>query len=195
MSYIEGNRVSLSLLGLFLCLLSACSSIVSVTEHHKATFDKNSTVTVIAENSNLLRLKFELEHQLLARGYNIVSEDVALRKAKLDVNIDYNDNKERRGYESYQLRQLMSVYSLKLYGKLPIVYGALIDLRTGQVIKSIKLESFSDSMSRLVDSLINRMEIPRLATEQRGWSESELKIAGVFAGGFLILIIILKIFN
>ena len=128
---------------------------------------------------------------MLARGYNIVSEDVALRKAKLDVDVDYNKNKVRGGTESYQVRELMSIYSLTLYGKVPIIYGSLINLRTGQIAKSIKIEAYSGSMSEFVEVLIDKMEgKPRRDARS---DRRNLIIVGAFVGGTFLATLLLQI--
>ena len=45
----------------------------------------------------------ELEHLLLARGFDVVSQEIAIRKAKLDIDINYSNQGARGGVESYTI--------------------------------------------------------------------------------------------
>ena len=134
----------------FSIFLSGCGSVVSVIEHQRTKFSKNDTVTVVCKTGDPLVLAGELEHLLISRGYDIVSHEVAVRKAKLDVNMDYRNQQTRGGIESYNVTELGSVYALTfsyssrwdgIFGEPKIVklYGSLIDLRTGKVVKSLKI--------------------------------------------------------
>ena len=134
----------------FAIFVSGCSSVVSVTEHQKAYFNKNATVTVICKSWDGLGLSGELEHLLLARGYDVVSEEVAVRKAKFNTYLDYNNNRLQGSSESYNIKELRSVYSLTFSyntrydgvfseAKITKLYGSLIDLRTGKIVKSLKI--------------------------------------------------------
>jgi len=102
-------KISVSLAAII--LLAGCSS-VSVVEQKKANFNINDTVTVISKGNDPLNLQGELEHILLSRGYDVVSQDVAVQKAKLVINMDYNNNKAKGGAEVYNTTELKSVYSL-----------------------------------------------------------------------------------
>ena len=135
----------------FAIFVSGCASVVSVNEHQKANFNINDTVTVICKTRDWLGVQGELEHLLLARGYDVVSQEAAVRKAKSDINMNYSNNKTQGGIESYNTTELKSVYSLTfsysstLDGifttpKIAKLYGSLIDLRTGRVVKSLKID-------------------------------------------------------
>ena len=156
----------------FAIFVSGCSGVVSVTEHQKANFNINDTVTVICKTNDWLSLQGELEHLLLARGYDVVSQEVAVRKAKSDIDMNYNNNKAQGGVESYNTMELRSVYSLTfsysstLGGifsdpKITKLYGSLIDLRTGKVVKSLKIHRSRWSLkgnSALLEDLVDQMQ-------------------------------------
>lgn len=149
-----------------------CASVVSVSEHQKANFNINDTVTVICKTNDWLNLQGELEHLLLARGYDVVSQEVAVQKAKSDIDVNYDNNKVQGEIESYDTTELRSIYSLTfsysstLGGifsnpKIEKLYGSLIDLRTGKVVKSLKIHRSSwsfKSNSALLEELVDRMQ-------------------------------------
>ena len=74
---------------------SGCAATISVIEHQKASFDKNGTVTVMCRTLDPLGFTGELEHLLLARSFDVVSQEVAIRKAKLDIDVNYNNQRAR----------------------------------------------------------------------------------------------------
>jgi hypothetical protein len=159
---------------IFAVFVSGCSSVVSVTEHQKANFNTNDAVTVICKTNDLLHLQGELEHLLLARGYDVVSEEVAVRKAKSNINMDYNNNRVQGGIESYNTTELGSVYALTFsYSyrfdgsilhdsyKITQLYGSLIDLRTGKIAKSLKINRSIWSLkgnSEFLEKLLDQMQ-------------------------------------
>ena len=156
----------------FTIFVSGCSSVVSVTEHQKAIFNIKDTVTVICKTGDPLVLSGELEHLLVSRGYDVVSQEVAIRKAKSNINMDYNNNRVQGGIESYNTTELGSVYALTfsyssrfdgVFSERKIIklYGSLIDLRTGKVVKSLKIDrsiwSFKGN-SAFLEELVDRMQ-------------------------------------
>ncbi len=156
----------------FAIFVSGCSSVVSVTEHQKASFNINDTVTVICKTGDPLVLSGELEHLLLARGYDVVSQEVAVRKAKSDIDMNYNNSRAQGGIESYNATELGSIYALTFsYSyvwdgifrdpKITKLYGSLIDLRTGKVVKSLKINRSRWSLkgnSAFLEKLVNQMQ-------------------------------------
>jgi hypothetical protein len=155
----------------FAIFVSGCAApIVSITEHQKANFNTNDTITVICKTYDPMSIQGELEHLLLARGYDVVSEEVAVWKAKSDINMNYGNNKIQGGIESYNTTELGSVYALTfsysdvwhglLFGnQIKKLYGSLIDLRTGKVVKSLKIDRKSSykSDSAFLEELVNQM--------------------------------------
>ena len=151
--------------------VSGCAApIVSVTEHQKANFNTNDTITVICKTYDPLNIQGELEHLLLARSYDVVSEEVAVRKAKSDIEMKYGNNTVQGGIESYNTTELRSIYALTfsysdvwnglLYGnQIKKLYGSLIDLRTGKVVKSLKIDRKSSRKndSAFLEELVDRM--------------------------------------
>ena len=162
----------LSHLLVFAIFVSGCAGVASVTEHQKVSFNANDTVTVICKNYDLLQLQGEIEHLLLARGYDVVSEEVAVRKAKSDINMNYGNNKVQGRIESYNTTELGSVYALTfsyssrfdgIFSERKIIklYGSLIDLRTGRVVKSLKIDRSALSWkgnSELLEDLVDQMQ-------------------------------------
>ena len=152
--------------------VSGCAApVVNVTEHQKANFSTSNTITVMCKTYDPLNIQGELEHLLLAKGYDVVSEDVAVRKAKSDIDMNYNNNRAQGGIESYNTTELRSVYALTfsysdvwnglLFGnQVKKLYGSLIDLRTGKVVKSLKIDRKSSykSDSAFLEELVNRMQ-------------------------------------
>lgn len=154
----------------FAIFVSGCAGVASVTEHQKVNFNANDTVTVICKSNDWLQLQGELEHLLLARGYDVVSEEVAVWKAKSDIDVNYGSNKVQGRIESYNTTELRSVYALTFsYSLHPgsalteprirKLYGSLINLRTGKVVKSLKLSaSWSwKGNSELLEELVDQM--------------------------------------
>ena len=155
----------------FAIFVSGCSSVVSVTEHQKVNFNANDTVTVICKTNDHLQLQGELEHLLLARGYDVVSEEVAVWKAKSDISMNYGNNKVQGRIESYNTTELGSVYALTFSyssgfdgifreSKIIKLYGSLIDLRTGKVVKSLKIDRSawsSKGNSAFLEELVDQM--------------------------------------
>lgn len=155
----------------FAVFVSGCAGVASVTEHQKVSFNANDTVTVICKNYDQLQLQGEFEHLLLARGYDVVSEEVAVRKAKSDISMNYGNNNIQGAIESYHTTEFRAVYALTFgYSLHPSgalteprirkLYGSLIDLRTGKVVKSLKLSaSWSwKGNSELLEDLVNQMQ-------------------------------------
>ena len=156
---------------LFPIFVFGCASVVSVNEHQKANFNINDTVTVICKTNDWLNLQGELEHLLLARGYDVVSQEVAVQKAKSGIDVNYSDNKVQGEIESYNTTELRSIYSLTfsysstlggLFSnpKIEKLYGSLIDLRTGKVVKSLKIDRSAWSFkgnSAFLEELVNQM--------------------------------------
>ena len=161
----------LSLLS-FLFLLVGCSSVVNVQHHKKTNFNIDDTVTVICKRDDRLGLQGELEHILLSRGYDVVSEEVAAKKAKLDVSVDHGNDKIKGGIEEYSTTEIQSVYALSFsYSsrfdgvfseeKIVKLYGSLIDLRTGKIVKSLKIDRSMWSLkgnSAYLEALVDQMQ-------------------------------------
>ena len=163
---------------------------ISITEHHRVTFNKSSTITVTCSGS-LYNLKHELEHALLARGYNIVSEEVASTKDKINVDVDLNNT--RKSAESYRVRELKSAYLLRFHGSSP-VYGTLIDLETGQIVKSLKITTYGSYAPSFVEELIDKMEgknssIDRVKNKNPSYNHKKDLI--IIGGGSLALLFVL----
>lgn len=148
-----------------LCI--GCSG-VRVTTHQRASFNKNATVTVFCTSADPLGLRNTFEHILLSRGYDVVSREIAIAKSKLNVDLDLKNNRVKGGVESYRIQEIPSVYVLSFsyvtyYGVIETMgplYGSIIDLRTGRVVKSLKankhmeiLMSNHDLLETLVDEL------------------------------------------
>jgi hypothetical protein len=70
----------LLLIGLF--FVSGCGT-VNVALKPQTTFSKNSTITVVAQGTDKIGVQGKLEHLLLERGFDVVSEAVAQEKVKL----------------------------------------------------------------------------------------------------------------
>ncbi len=155
----------------FAIFVSGCSSVVSVMEHQKASFNINDTVTVICKTGDPLVLSGELEHLLVSRGYDVVSQEVAVRKAKSNIDMNYNNSRAQGGIESYNTTELGSIYALTfsysyvwdgIFGDvITKLYGSLIDLRTGKVVKSLKINRSRWSLkgnSAFLEKLVDQMQ-------------------------------------
>ncbi len=161
----------LILLSFLLLFWVGCSS-VNVQHHKKANFNINDTVTVICERDDHLGLQGELVHILLSRGYDVVSKEVATKKAKLDISLDHSNNKIKGGLEEYSTTEIRSVYALSFsYSsgfdgvfserKIKKLYGSLIDLRTGKIVKSLKIDRSIWSLkgnSAYLEALVDQMQ-------------------------------------
>ena len=131
-------------------LLAGCSSI-NVATHKNIAFQNNETITVICKGSDTLGLTGELENLLLARGYDVISEDVARKIARTSIDVDLKYEGVRGNIDQYNTTEVKSVYALTFnYSsrfdgalrerKIASLYGSLIDLKTGRIIKSLKVK-------------------------------------------------------
>lgn len=158
-------------LSAFLFLVSGCSS-VKVAQHKTAHFDRNTTITVICKGHDELGVTGELESLLLELGYDVVSEDVARRMASTDIDVDTNDGRVRGSISKHRTIELKSVYALTFnYSsrfdgllrerKIDALYGSLIDLRTGRILKSLKVKRSMWALAgndAYLEMLINQMD-------------------------------------
>lgn len=159
------------LFSLLLLFLVGCSS-VNVQHHKKANFNIDDTVTVICKRTDHLGLQGELEHILLSRGYDVVSSEVATKKAKLDISMDHRNDKIKGGIEEYSTTEIQSIYALSFsYSsrfdgvlreeKINKLYGSLVDLRTGKIVKSLKIDRSMWSLkgnSAYLEALVDQMQ-------------------------------------
>lgn len=159
------------LLTIVAIFVSGCAATISVKEHQKARFNRDDTVTVMCRTLDPMGFTGELEHLLLSRGFDVVSQEVAIRKAKLNIDVNYDNQRTQGEVESYNTTELRSVYSLTfsystrfdgVFSERKIIklYGSLIDLRTGKIVKSLKIDrgplsskGNSDLLEKLVDKL------------------------------------------
>jgi len=65
-----------------LLLITGCGKVNVVMKQH-TTFTKNSTITIVVENDDKVGVQGKLEHLLLERGFEVLSEAVTLEKVKL----------------------------------------------------------------------------------------------------------------
>jgi len=125
----------------------------------------------VSSTNDPLQLQGELEHLLLAKGYDVVSEEVAVWKAKSDIVMNYDNDKVQGGIESYNITELRSVYALTIgyvrnyrnWGpshEIQKLYGSLLNLRTGKVVKSLKIDRKGSikSDSALLEELVDQMQ-------------------------------------
>ncbi|MBN1517042.1 hypothetical protein JXA32_10800 [Candidatus Sumerlaeota bacterium] len=152
-------------------LLSGCST-VRVATHKNAAFKRNESITVICKGPDTLGLTGELENLLLARGYDVISEDVARRLARTNIDVDLKDEAVRGDIDQYNATEVKSVYALTFnYSdrfdgalreqKITYLYGSLIDLRTGRILKSLKLKRSMWALKgndAYLEMLIDQME-------------------------------------
>ena len=138
------------LLQLCMILLAGCST-VKVAAHKKVAFNRNESITVMCKGSDTLALTGELENLLLIRGYDVVSEDVARKLARTSIDVDLKNETIRGDIDQYNTTEVRSVYALTFnYSsrfdgalrerKIASLYASIIDLRTGRILKSLKLK-------------------------------------------------------
>lgn len=156
-----------------LLLLTGCGT-VNVAMKPQTTFTKNSTVTVVVQNSDRLGVQGKLEHLLLERGFEIISQAVAQEKLKLSS--ESNARIAARGVSgagesaaailgkneseqsltrvtevksSYILRFHYHAYYDVFYWAFTSFNATVVNLGTGEVVASV---SFSGDRS--VDSVL-----------------------------------------
>ncbi|MBF0361950.1 MAG: hypothetical protein HQK49_13120 [Oligoflexia bacterium] len=152
--------------------LYGCSSVVEVKEGKSIKFNSNETITVICRGKDELGLSGELEHILISQGFDVVSEEVAKNKAKTVIDVNLNNKKIEGTVEDYNVKELQSVYALSfsyttaydgLFSERKInkLHGSVIDLHTGKIIKSLKIERNSMSLKsnvEILEELVTQMK-------------------------------------
>lgn len=151
---------ALLMISVLLLLLSACGT-VSVALKPDTSFTKKGTITVVAENQDTIGIQGKLEHLLLERGFEVVSQAVAEEKIKLQSEAESallakgvsNSNeydakvieKSRSEQSLSRVRELKSAYILRFrcsyyydlfYYAFRTFNATVVDLRTGKVVAS-----------------------------------------------------------
>jgi len=156
-----------------LCLLVGCGT-VNVVMKPQTTFTKNSTITVVVQSADQLGVQGKLEHLLLERGFEIVSEAVAQEKVKLQSEADsgiaaksatthsetaaavvgksrseQSLSKVIEVKSSYILRFRYHAYYDVFYWAFTSFNATIVNLATGEVVASVNF-----SGDRSVDSVL-----------------------------------------
>lgn len=121
----------------------------------------SATVTVTCKRNDHLGFREELEHRLVNRGYNVVSEDVARKAIVSEFGAVYRPGAVAGRVETFGEKQLRSVYALSftyttyLDGQMKTLQGSLIDLRTGRILRSMKVKRFGWAFFNGYDSYLD----------------------------------------
>lgn len=95
---------------IILVIFSSCATPANLSVNKTTKFNSTNTITVISRDKyDPVDISGKLENMLLNRGFSVVSEEVALEKAK--TNSVIHDGKFSS--ESYSAIELKSVYALK----------------------------------------------------------------------------------
>jgi len=161
-------------------LLTACGT-VSVAVKPNTSFSKKGTITVVVERSDPLGVQGKLEHLLLERGFEIVSQAVAEEKVKLQSESeggllargsassgDYVAgaiSKSRSEQALSKVRELKSTYIIRFkyqsywdvfYWAFTTFNATVVDLRTGEVVASVNF-SGDKSANSVLEEFANKL--------------------------------------
>ncbi|MCW1887632.1 hypothetical protein OKA04_23040 [Luteolibacter flavescens] len=153
------NLLRFALLALTsLALLSSCASSSRPTS--AAAVPTAATITVTCKRSDHLGFREEIEHLLVNRGYNVVSDDVARRSVVTEFGVSHQPSRTTGRIESFSEKQLRSVYALSftyttyLDGQMKTLQGSVVDLNSGRVVRSIKVDRFGWAFFNGYDSYL-----------------------------------------
>ena len=141
-------------------LLTSCGTL-SVYVKPGTNFSRNTTITVLG-GEDKTGTKGQIEHLLLTKGFNIVSESTAKNAVKYKDSLKGTDtiNNEYIA-ETYSIREINSVYALELnytyywdafYYAYTRFSAKATDLNTGEIVLTA---SFSGD--RPVNSVLNEL--------------------------------------
>ena len=144
----------------FLLLLTSCGAL-NVYVKSGTTFTRRTTITVIGEE-HASGTKGQIEHLLLVKGFNIVSESTAKTAIKYKEKITLSDqNNSELSAEVYSIKELNSIYALEIhyssyydafYWGYDTFSAKITDLNTGEVVLTANF-----SGKRSVNSVLNEL--------------------------------------
>lgn len=165
-----------------LSLLVGCGT-VNVAMKPQTTFTKNSTVTVVVQSADQLGVQGKLEHLLLERGFEIVSEAVAQEKVKLQSEADADIaaksttihdeaaaaviGKSRSEQSLSKVTEVKSAYILRFryhayydlfYWAFTSFNATVINLTAGEVVASVSF-SGSRSVDSVLEEFANKLDL------------------------------------
>ena len=149
----------------------------------QTTFTKNSTITVVMQSADQLGVQGKLEHLLLERGFEIVSEAVAQEKVKLrsesDTGIaaksvttpsdsavvimgksrsEQSLSKVTEMKSSYILRFRYHAYYDVFYWAFTSFNATVVNLATGEVVVSVSF-SGDRSVNSVLKEFTNKLAL------------------------------------
>lgn len=170
----------IALLAFLLPFFVACGT-VSVAVKPNTTFTKQATVTVTVETNDPIGVQGKLEHLLLERGFEIVSQAVAEEKIRLQSEAEGGVlakggtgvgqqatgviGKTRSEQALSRVRQLKSTYILRFryhsywdlfYWAFTTFNATVVDLRTGEVVASVNF-SGDRSVNSVLEEFVNKL--------------------------------------
>ncbi|MBU0568129.1 hypothetical protein KKC52_08800 [bacterium] len=170
----------LVLLVLLLFVLVSCGT-VNVAIKPNTTFTKQGTITVVVESTDPIGVQGNLEHLLLEKGFEVVSQVVAEEKVKLQSESEGGVLAKGKSNEDQytavvvgkslseqavsRIRELKSTYILrfKYHSYWDVFYWAfttfnatVVDLRTGEVVASVNF-SGDRSANSVLEEFINKL--------------------------------------
>ncbi|HQO58791.1 MAG TPA: hypothetical protein PLT76_08750 [Candidatus Omnitrophota bacterium] len=146
-------------------LLAGCGTL-NVYVKPGTNFNRNTTITVIG-GEDRSGTKGQIEHLLLSRGFNIVSESTARNAIKYRGSLKGTDviNNEYIA-ETYSIREINSVYALEMnysyywdvfYWAYTRFSAKVTDLNNGEVVLTAQF-SGDRSVNSVLNELVNKID-------------------------------------
>lgn len=123
----------------FIIILFGCAPQYSVTKRPEFKLVKGSTITVVSKNYDYANVQGEIEHILLEKGFNVVSEEVVKKSIEIDENYELNKSSISGKTSIYNQTALKSVYMLTFtYStRADIPHGRAFTNFTGRIVELI----------------------------------------------------------
>ncbi len=163
--------VSILAMTLFTLLMFGCAGTINVLVKPDTSFTPKSTITVVSSGYDPLGVQGKIEHLLLSRGFEVVSEAVASDKVRYQDKIK-SDALGQSEAEAYleRVQEVRSTYILRFrYSyRADIPHGnvfrnftaSVVNLNTGKVVVSADFSQGdfgSKSVSSVLEEFVNKL--------------------------------------
>jgi len=93
--------------------LAGCAGKVAVVKKPGTSFARSSTITVVAAGNDFLGVQGQLEHLLLSRGFEVVSEAVARERVKYEDSIQSGAGESSASASLERVTEVPSAYIMR----------------------------------------------------------------------------------
>lgn len=154
-------------------LIFGCAGTVNVSVKPDTSFTPKSTITVVSSGYDPLGVQGKIEHLLMSRGFEVVSEAVARDKVKYQDKIKSDAPGQSEAEASLErVQEVRSTYILRFsYSyRSDIPHGnvfrnftaSVVDLNTGKVVASADFSQGdfgSRSVSSVLEEFVNKLTV------------------------------------